>query len=169
MEQPAGANQLLRWLLDVQDARPCRHPLRVAVGDEPAATVRVAVLEGAIDHVGDGLEPAMRMPRRALWFARRVVDFTHLVEVDERVKILERDTGEGAADREPLPFEALRGVRDATDRAFAGDGRIGCWDPWEDRDVIDGDGGHGVRAPLCAPRWYPLGSCGVNYQVPRHR
>ena len=64
------------------------------------------MLERAVDHVGDGLEAAVRMPRRALGLAGRVFDLAHLVEVDERVEVLEVDAGEGAADREPLPFEA---------------------------------------------------------------
>jgi hypothetical protein len=38
------------------------HPLRVAVGDQPAAAVGVLMLEGAIDHVGDRLEPTVRVP-----------------------------------------------------------------------------------------------------------
>ena len=55
----------------------------------------------------------------------RVLDLAHLVEVDERIEILEGDAGEGAADREPLPFEAARGVGDAADGALAGDRGIG--------------------------------------------
>ena len=42
-------------------------------------------------------------------FAGCVLDLAHLVEVDERVEVLERDTGEGAPNREALPFEAVRG------------------------------------------------------------
>ena len=74
----------------------------------PAAAVGVAVLERAVDHVGDGLEAAMRVPRRALRLAGRVFDLAHLVEMDERVEIGEVDAGERPADREALPFEAAR-------------------------------------------------------------
>jgi hypothetical protein len=36
--------------------------------------VVVGVLEGAVDDVGDGLEAAVRVPRRALGLAGRVLD-----------------------------------------------------------------------------------------------
>ena len=106
VEQAAADDQPFRRLLDVEDPGAGGHPLGVAVGDHPAAAVRVGVLEDAVDHVGDGLEPAMRMPRRALRLARGVVDLAHLVEMDERVEVGEVDAGERALDREPLPFEA---------------------------------------------------------------
>ena len=64
-----------------------RHPLGVAVGDQAAAAVGVLVLERAVDHVGDGLEAAVRVPRRALRLARRVLHLAHLVHVDERVEV----------------------------------------------------------------------------------
>ena len=147
MEQATAQHERLRRLLDVEDPRASGHPLRVAVRDEPAATVRILVLECAIDHVRDRLEASMRVPRRALGFAGRVFDLAHLVEVDERIEILERDAGEGAADREPLPFEAVRGVRDAADGSLMRDRGVWCGDPWQDGDVFDDDGGHGFRAP----------------------
>ena len=62
----------------------------------------------AVDHVGDGLEAAVRVPRRALGLARRVLDLAHLVQVDERVEVGQVDAGEGAADREALALEAAR-------------------------------------------------------------
>jgi hypothetical protein len=45
------------------------HPLGVAVGDEAAAAVGVLVPEDAVDHVGDGLEAAVRVPGGALGLA----------------------------------------------------------------------------------------------------
>src|SRR3972149_3505674 len=69
VEQPAADDERLRWLLDMKDAGAGGHPLGVAVRDDPAAAIRVAVLEHAVDHVGDGLEAAMRVPRRALGLA----------------------------------------------------------------------------------------------------
>jgi hypothetical protein len=100
------------------------------------------VLEDAVDHVRDGLEAPMGMPRRALGLARRVFDLTHLVEVDERVEVLESDAGEGASDREPLPLESLWGRGDATHAALVGDRRIGDRDAREEGDVVGNDGGH---------------------------
>jgi hypothetical protein len=90
------------------------------------------VLEDAIDHVGDGLEPTVGVPGRALRLARRVLDLAHLVEMDERIELFQGDACERTPDREPLPFHALRGVRDAADRALAGDGGIGFGDARQD-------------------------------------
>src|SRR5262245_27678290 len=71
--KPAGLHQPLGRRLDVQDPRAGRHPLGVAVGDRAAAAVGVLVLEDAVDHVGDRLEAAVRVPRRALGLPRRVL------------------------------------------------------------------------------------------------
>ena len=151
VEQAAADDEPLRRLLDVEDAGAGGHPLRVAVGDDAAAAVRVRVLEDAVDHVGDGLEPAVRMPRRALRLARRVVHLAHLVEVDERVEVGEVHAGERAPDREALPFEAARRRCHAADRALAGEVGIGLGDPGQDGDVFDDDGWHGAWTPLCLP------------------
>ena len=86
VEQAAAGDQLLRRGLDVQDPAAGGHPLGVAVGDRAAATEGVLVVEDAVDDVGDGLEAAVRVPRRALGLTRRVVDLAHLVHVDERVE-----------------------------------------------------------------------------------
>ena len=49
-----------------KQSRPSGHPLGVAVGDEAIAAIGVLVLEDPVDHVGDGLEPAVRVPRGPL-------------------------------------------------------------------------------------------------------
>ncbi len=112
VEGPAAADQLDRGRLDVQDAAARGHPLGRAVGDEATAAVAVLVLEGAVHDVGDGLEAAVRVPRGALGLARGVLHLAHLVHHDERVERARRDAGEGPADREALPLEALRRRRD---------------------------------------------------------
>ena len=95
---------------------PGRHPLGVAAADQAAAAVRIVVLHLAVDHVGDGLEAAVRMPRGALGLAGRVVDLAHLVQVQERVQGGQVDAGERAANREPLALEAVGGGGDAAYR-----------------------------------------------------
>jgi len=102
VEQAAADHEFLRRRLDVQDAAARGHPLGVAVGDQPAAAVGVLVTEGAVDDVGDGLEPAVRVPRGALGLAGAVVDLAHLVHVHERVEPVQVHPGERAPDREPL-------------------------------------------------------------------
>ena len=93
--------------------------------DHPATTVRILVQERAVDHVGDGLESAMRMPRGALRLTRGVVDLAHLVHVDKRVEVLQSDAGEGADYREPFALEPPRAGR------YRPDGALGvaerCW------------------------------------------
>ena len=99
---------------------PGGHPLGVAVGDGAATTVAVLVVEGAVDDVGDGLEAAVRVPGRALRLTGRVLDLAHLVHHHERVEVGEVDAGEGAADREALPLEALRARSSPAIRGAAG-------------------------------------------------
>ncbi len=120
MEEAAADDQGLRWLLDVQDAGAGGHPLRVTVGDHSPATVRVAVLERAVDDVRDRLKAPVRVPGRSLGLARRVLDFAHLIEVDERVELAEIHAGERSAHREPVTLEPARRGRHATDGSLTG-------------------------------------------------
>ena len=99
-------DELLGRGLDVEDAGTGRHPLGVAVADDAAAAVGVLVHHGPVDHVGDGLETAMGVPRRSLRLAGGVVDLAHLIEVDERVEVGQIDPVEGPPDREALALEA---------------------------------------------------------------
>ena len=104
----ARSHEGLGGHLVVEDARPCGHPLRVALADDAAAAVRVVVRHDTVDHVGDGLEAAMRVPRRADGLVRRVVDWAELVEEEERVGDVGIDAaGEGSPHGEP---GALDGV-----------------------------------------------------------
>ena len=130
--------------LDVQDAGSGRHPLGVAVGDQATAAVRVGVLELAVDHVRDRLEPAVRVPRGALRLARGVIHLAHLVHVDERVERAHVDAGEGAADREALTLVALGGRRHRDDRTGLGDDRVGSRHAGQRQNVVDSDCGHGA-------------------------
>ena len=96
--------------------------------------------EGSIDDVGDGLEPSMRVPRRAECTPWRIDHRTHLVHVDERIEGLETDAGERPPDGEALTLETARRGGDRADRSLdgvsrrLGDGREGCG--------ISGDCGH---------------------------
>ena len=81
------------------------HPLGVAVGDQAAATDGVHVTKGPVDHVCHRLEATVGVPRGSLGLTRRIFHFTHLVHVDERIEDPAVHAGEGAPDREALPFE----------------------------------------------------------------
>ena len=108
-----------------------------------AAAVAVLVVEDAVDDVGDGLEAAVRVPGRALRLTGRVLHLAHLVHHDERVELGQVDAGERAADREPLPLEALRGGGHLPDRTRLV-AQSGLAQAVENGQVVDGDGGHRV-------------------------
>ena len=62
VEEPALHHNFFGRSLDVQQPSTCGHPLGVAVADQATATMRILMGQGAVDHVGDGLEAAVRMP-----------------------------------------------------------------------------------------------------------
>src|SRR5581483_51831 len=118
VEYTAALDEFGGRSFDVQDAGTGGHPLRGAVGDQAAAAVRILVGEAAVDHVRHGLEPAMRMPRRAPRLTGLVLDLTHLIHVHERVERGRGDAGEGADDGEALALETAGSRRDRADGAF---------------------------------------------------
>ena len=107
------------WRIPAPAVIHCVSPLVMT----PPPPLLSAVLEDAVEHVGHGLEAAVRVPGRALRLARRVLDLAHLVEVDERVEVLEVGARERAADGETLALEARRGRGQADDGAMARDDR----------------------------------------------
>src|SRR5882762_6612224 len=80
----AGGVALGHLLMD--DAAAGGHPLDVAGGDGAAIPHAVAVLDGPGEHVGDGLDAAVRMPRKARQIILRNI-VTKIVEQEERVKV----------------------------------------------------------------------------------
>ncbi len=85
----------------MEDAAAGGHPLRVALADHAAAAVRVVVDDLAVEHVGHGLEAAVRVPGRADGFAGPVHRRAHLVEQQERVGVVEaQPAGERPPDLE---------------------------------------------------------------------
>ena len=141
VEEATAHDQVLRWLLDVEDACAGRHPLRVAVGDDAATAMGVSVLEDAVDDVGDGLEAAVRMPRSALGLAGSVFDLAHLVHHDEGIEGAKIDAGERAAHREAFTLEAARCRGERHDGA-RDRGRVRCLDARQAQRVVDGDRRH---------------------------
>ena len=129
VEHPAAFDQFGGRSLDVQDSRPCGHPLRGAVGDQATAAVGVLMGESPVEHVRHGFEPAVRMPVGASWLARLVLDLAHLVHMHERIEVGGADSGEGAHDGKALALIASRAGGDGADgslgvrRARRGDAR----------------------------------------------
>ena len=64
--------------------------------------------EDAINDVGHRLKSAVRVPRRPLRLAGRVLNFAELVEHDEWVDQIQRRTHKGPADGEAFTFKAAR-------------------------------------------------------------
>jgi len=141
VEEAAAHNEVLGRGLDVQDAGARRHPLRVPVRDQATAAVGVLVRELAVDHVRDGLEAAVGVPRSALGFAWGVLDLAHLVHVDERVEGALADAGERTAHRKALTLEPGRRRGHGE---HAADLRVGSRvrDARQGQGIVDGHGGH---------------------------
>lgn len=94
--------------VEVQDSGTGGHPLGRPIGDEAAAAVRVLMREAAVDHVGDRLEPAVRVPVGAAWFSGGVFDLAHLVHVHERVEVCGAHPCERPDHRKPFALEPAR-------------------------------------------------------------
>ena len=110
MKEPTGHDEGFRWLLDVEEARSGRHPLSVTVGDRPTASLGILMLEGPVDHVGHRLEAPVGMPGGAFGLTRGVLDFAHLVEMDEWIELVEGNAGRTHAGPE-IPRPRIRSGR----------------------------------------------------------
>ena len=113
------ASPLRHFLME--DAAPGGHPLHVAGFKIAAIAEAVAVLDAAGQHIGDRLDAAMRMPRKAGAIIVGPV-VAKIVEQEERIELARLAEAEGAAQ-----FDAgsLHG-------GFRGD------------DAFDGPNGHDV-------------------------
>ena len=142
MEEPTLHHQRFGWCLDVQQARTSGHPLRGSVRDESATTGGVLVLECAIDDVGDRLEAAVRMPRRALGLARSPLHRAHVIQQQERVGVAQRHAPrERPTHREAFALERRQRRDDLVHRSLHGLG-VGCRDARKHEHVVDGDRRH---------------------------
>ena len=65
--------------------------------------------ERAVNHVRHGFESPVWMPGRTFWFAGSVVDFTHLIHVNEWVKFFKCGALECAMYRESLALNTTGG------------------------------------------------------------
>src|SRR5712691_2854397 len=106
------------------------HPLHVAGAERAAVAEAVAVLDRAREHVGDGLDAAMRMPRKAGTVILRPL-VAKIVEQQERIEFvgiaeaecaLEFDTG--AFDRRLRLDDLLDGANGHERFPDAGGGRV---------------------------------------------
>ena len=110
----AALRVALRHFL-VQDAAAGRHPLHVARSEIAAIAQAVAVLDIAGEHIGDGLDAAMRMPGKSGAILVRPV-VAEIVQQEERIELGGVAEAESAAQVHAGSFD--RGFRgdDAFDR-----------------------------------------------------
>ena len=92
----------------VKDAAAGGHPLHVAGGHLALVSKAVAVLDRAGEHVGDRLNPPVRMPRKSGEVIFRVV-IAKIVQQQKRVEILRFTEAESAL--QPHASALDRGLR----------------------------------------------------------
>jgi len=85
----------LRHLL-MHDAAARSHPLHVAGAERAAIAKTVAVLDRAREHIGDGLDAAMRMPGETGEIIGRPI-VAEIIEQQERIGLLGVAKTESAA------------------------------------------------------------------------
>ena len=105
----------LRHLL-VKDAAAGGHPLHVAGAEIAAVAQAVAVLDVAGQHIGDGLDAAMRMPGKAGAILVGTV-VAEIVEQQERIELGGVAEAEGAAQMDAGALDRGLGGDDALDRS----------------------------------------------------
>src|SRR5262245_54468265 len=112
----AAALVALRHLL-VQDAAARSHPLHVARAERPAVAEAVTVRHLAREHVGDRLDAAVRMPRKAGDVVVRVV-VAKIVEQQEWIELGGVAEAERALQPDARALERRRRSRDLFDRSY---------------------------------------------------
>ena len=105
----------LRHLL-MHDAAARGHPLHVAGAERAAIAEAVAVLDRAGEHIGDGLDAAMRMPRKTGEIVLRPV-VAEIIKQQERIGLLRIAETESAAQLHAGAFDRRFGLHDAFDGA----------------------------------------------------
>ena len=100
----------------MNDAAAGGHPLHVAGGDGAVVAHAVAVLDGSGEHVGDGLDAAMRMPGKSgeIVFGNVVAE---VVEQEEGIEVGGVAETEGAAQMHARAFEGGLGLDEALHRS----------------------------------------------------
>ena len=93
----------------VDDAAARGHPLHVAGGDGAVVAHAVAVLDGSGEDIGDGLDPAMRVPRKAREIILGNV-IAEIVEEQEGIEIGRIAEAERAAQVHARAFERGLGL-----------------------------------------------------------
>ncbi len=89
----------------MNDPAARRHPLHVTGGDGAAVPHAVAVLHRSGQDVGNGLDSAVRMPRKASQIILRNI-IAEIVEQQERIEVAGVSEAERAAQMHACAFES---------------------------------------------------------------
>ena len=81
----------------VQDAAAGTHPLHIAGTDEARVAKAVAVMRGALEHVGDGFDAAVRMVREAADGTFEGIVEGEMVEEQEGIELVADARRDGTA------------------------------------------------------------------------
>ena len=80
----------------MHDAAPGGHPLHVAGAERAAISQAVAMLHGAGEHIGNGFDAAVRMPREAREIVGRPI-VAEIVEQQKWIRLRRIAKAEGAS------------------------------------------------------------------------
>src|SRR6187200_3253672 len=98
----------------MEDAAPGGHPLHVARPERAAVAKAVALVHLAAQHVGDRLDAAVRMPRKAGEILLGVV-VAEIVEEEKRIEVGGVAEPERATQVHPGPLDRRLRLADALD------------------------------------------------------
>jgi len=91
------------WHLLMHDARACRHPLHRARAKHTAVPQAIPMLHLALQHIGNRLNAAMRMPRKALLKRRRII-ISKIIKQQKRVTSPRIAKAENPVQMHPCPL-----------------------------------------------------------------
>ena len=93
------------WHLLVNDSAARGHPLNVSGSNDAAVAHAVAVRNRSCQHVGDGLDSSIWVPRKARQIILRDI-IAEIIQQEERVEVLGISESKGAAQMHTGPFES---------------------------------------------------------------
>src|SRR5215467_5515710 len=98
----------------VQNPAPGRHPLHVAGAELAPVSQTVAVIDASRQHMRDGLDAAVRMPRKSCAIVFRTI-VAEVVEQEEWIEFARIPEAEGATQLHARAFDCRFGLNDSFD------------------------------------------------------
>src|SRR2546430_2049386 len=100
----------------MDDSPPRCHPLDVTGGDSAVVAHAVAVFDSSGEHIGDGLNATVGVPREAGQVILRNV-IAEVVEEEERIKVGRVAEAESASQMDARTFKGWFGLNEPLDRS----------------------------------------------------